>query len=124
MAIRRQVEVSGIVQSVGFRPYIYRLATERHLVGTISNTSAGVVIEIQGPADTDDDFISHLPQEAPPLSRITEIRTRELPLNGDHEFRIIPSDGEDRVQTQSAPAVATRDDCLREMFDPSDRRYR
>ncbi|HWH61300.1 MAG TPA: carbamoyltransferase HypF [Terriglobales bacterium] len=124
MPIRRQVEVSGIVQGVGFRPYIYRLATDRQLVGTISNTSAGVIIEIQGPAETVDDFISRLPQEAPPLSRITDITTRELPLNGDHEFRIVASHGEEPVRTLISPDVATCDDCLREMFDPLDRRYR
>jgi hydrogenase maturation protein HypF len=124
MAIRRQVEVSGIVQGVGFRPYIYRLATERHLVGTISNTSGGVIIEIQGPAETVKDFISHLPQEAPPLSRITELKTRDLPLNGDHEFRIVPSHGDEPVRTLISPDVATCEDCLREMFDPTDRRYR
>ncbi|HEV2175564.1 MAG TPA: carbamoyltransferase HypF, partial [Nitrospira sp.] len=124
MPIRRQVEVSGIVQGVGFRPYIYRLATERQLVGTISNTSAGVVIEVQGPAATVDDFISRLSQEAPPLSRITEIKTRDLPLNGDHEFRIVASRGEEPVRTLISPDVATCDDCLSEMFDPADRRYR
>jgi hydrogenase maturation protein HypF len=124
MPIRRQVEVSGIVQGVGFRPYIYRLATERQLVGTIRNTSAGVVIEIEGPPGTVDDFISRLPQEAPPLSRITEIKTRDLPLNGDHEFRIVSSHGEEPVRTLISPDVATCDDCLREMFDPADRRYR
>ena len=124
MPIRRQVEVSGIVQGVGFRPYIYRLATERQLVGTISNTSAGVVIEIQGPAETVDDFISRLPQEPPPLSRITEIKTRDLPLNGDHEFRIVASHGEEPVRTLISPDVATCDDCLREMVDLADRRYR
>ena len=69
--IRRQIEVSGIVQGVGFRPYIYRLATGRKLKGTIRNTSAGVTIEIQGPAETVQDFVDHLPAEAPPLARIT-----------------------------------------------------
>ena len=124
MPIRRQIEVSGIVQGVGFRPYIYRLATERQLVGTISNTSAGVILEIQGPTEAVEDFISRLPQEAPPLSRITEIKTRDLPLNGDQEFRIVPSHGDEPVRTLISPDVATCDDCLREMLDPADRRYR
>jgi hydrogenase maturation protein HypF len=124
MPIRRQVEVSGIVQGVGFRPFIYRLATERHLVGTISNTSAGVIIEIQGPDEVVDDFISCLAKEAPPLSRITNMKTRDLPLNGDHEFRIVASHGEEPVRTLISPDVATCDDCLREMFDRSNRRYR
>ena len=124
MSIRRQIEVSGIVQGVGFRPFIYRLATERQLVGTIRNTSSGVTIEVQGSAASVEDFVSRLPREAPPLSRITGMRTHELPCNGDREFRIIASDGEEPVRTLISPDVATCDDCLREMFDPADRRYR
>src|SRR6185437_3368346 len=97
----------------------YRLATERHLVGTICNTSAGVIIEIQGSDEAVSDFISRLPQEAPPLSRITEITTRDLPANGDREFRIVASHGDEPVRTLISPDVATCDDCLREMFDPA-----
>jgi hydrogenase maturation protein HypF len=122
--IRRQIEVSGIVQGVGFRPYIYRLAIERKLTGTIRNTSSGVTIEIQGSPESVDDFISRLPKEAPPLSRITGIFAAELPCNGDHDFRIIASHGEEAVRTLISPDVATCDDCLREMFDHADRRYR
>ncbi|HZP16556.1 MAG TPA: carbamoyltransferase HypF, partial [Terriglobales bacterium] len=124
MEIRRQIEVSGIVQGVGFRPYVYRLASERHLSGTIRNTSSGVVIEVQGPPSVVDDFLSRLPQEAPPLSRITEIVASEIPCNGDHEFRILASHAEETVRTLISPDVATCDDCLRELFDPQDRRYR
>jgi hydrogenase maturation protein HypF len=124
MQIRRQIAVSGIVQGVGFRPYIYRLATENQLAGTIRNTSSGVTIEVQGPQATVDDFISRLPREAPPLARITEIVTADLPCNGDREFRIIASHAEESVQTLISPDVATCNDCLREMFDPHDRRFR
>jgi hydrogenase maturation protein HypF len=124
MPIRRHIEVSGIVQGVGFRPYIYRLAAERHLVGTIRNTSSGVSIEVQGEPSSVEDFVTHLPQDAPPLSRITQIEVAEVPCNGDPEFRIIASHAEERVRTLISPDVATCDDCLREMFDPRDRRYR
>ena len=124
MQIRRQIEVSGIVQGVGFRPYIYRLATERKLTGTIRNTSSGVTIEIQGSPESVDDFIFRLPKDAPPLSRITGFSSIELPCNGDHDFRIIASHGKEAVRTLISPDVATCDDCLREMFDPADRRYR
>jgi len=61
MEIRRQIEVSGIVQGVGFRPYVYRLATSRQLRGTIRNTSAGVTIEIQGPPEIVQEFVLRLP---------------------------------------------------------------
>jgi hydrogenase maturation protein HypF len=124
MHIRRKVEVSGIVQGVGFRPYIYRLATENHLAGTIRNTSWGVSIEVQGEKPAVDAFISRLSREAPPLARITDIVTRDLACNGDRNFRIVASHAEETVRTLISPDVATCDDCLREMFDPRNRRYR
>ena len=124
MPIRRRIEVSGIVQGVGFRPYIYRLASELHLTGTIRNTSSGVTIEIEGETSLVDEFLSRLPQEAPPLAQITDISATELPCNGDREFRIIASHAEEQVRTLISPDVATCDDCLRELFDPQDRRYR
>ena len=124
MPIRRQIEVSGIVQGVGFRPYIYRLATERNLTGTIRNTSSGVTIEVQGPPESVEDFLSLLPREAPPLSRVTGISTQELPCNGDLDFRIIASHGDEAVRTLISPDVATCEDCLREVFDTANRRYR
>jgi hydrogenase maturation protein HypF len=124
MVVRRQIEVSGIVQGVGFRPYIYRLATSRHLSGMIRNTPAGVTIEIQGPAETVQDFVDHLPTEAPPLARITSFEVHELPCNGDQGFLIVHSHEGEAVRTLISPDVATCSDCLREMFDPKDRRYR
>ncbi len=124
MEVRRQIEVSGIVQGVGFRPYVYRLATGRHLRGTIRNTSAGVTIEIQGPAETVQDFVERLPAEAPPLARITNVVVHEVPCNGDQEFCIVHSHEGEEVRTLISPDVAICPDCLREMFDPNDRRYR
>jgi len=129
MDVRRQIEVSGIVQGVGFRPYIYRLATGRHLSGTIRNTSAGVTIEIQGPAETVQDFVDRLPAEAPPLARITNLAVREVPcvvaqIGSDQDFRIVHSAEGEEVRTLISPDVAICPDCLREMFDANDRRYR
>jgi hydrogenase maturation protein HypF len=124
MEVRRQIEVSGIVQGVGFRPYIYRLATGRKLKGTIRNTSAGVTIEIQGPAETVQDFIERLPAEAPPLARITSLAVHNVPCNGDREFCIVHSHEGEEVLTLISPDVAICGDCLREMFDAGDRRYR
>jgi hydrogenase maturation protein HypF len=124
MEVRRQIEVSGIVQGVGFRPYIYRLATGRHLKGTIRNTSAGVTIEIQGPAETVQDFVERLPAEAPPLARITSVTVRDLQCNGDQDFCIVHSHEGEEVRTLISPDVAVCPDCLREMFDANDRRYR
>src|ERR1039458_6451029 len=129
MDVRRQIEVSGIVQGVGFRPYIYRLATSRRLSGTIRNTSAGVTIEIQGPAETVQDFVEHLPTEAPPLARITNVAVHDMPcvpipIRSDQDFRIVPSHEGEQVRTLISPDVAVCADCRRELFDPRDRRYR
>ena len=124
MEVRRQIEVSGIVQGVGFRPYVYRLATTRGLAGTICNTSAGVTIEIQGPADQVADFVERLPADAPPLARITGVTLREVPCNGDRDFRIVHSQAGEAVRTLISPDVAICPDCSRELFDPADRRYR
>jgi hydrogenase maturation protein HypF len=122
--VRRQIEVSGIVQGVGFRPYIYRLATSRKLKGTIRNTSAGVTMEIQGPAETVEDFTARLPAEAPPLARITNLTIHDVACNGDRDFRIIHSHEGEEIRTLISPDVAICADCLREMFDAKDRRYR
>jgi hydrogenase maturation protein HypF len=128
MDVRRKIEVSGIVQGVGFRPYVFRLATEQQLRGTVRNNSDGVVIEVQGPAEAVSRFLERLPAEAPPLSRITEIVVEEilvqpLELGGPH-FRIIHSQTGKAVRTLISPDVSVCPDCLHEMFDPADRRYR
>ncbi|MBZ5699272.1 MAG: carbamoyltransferase HypF [Acidobacteriia bacterium] len=123
MRIRKEIQVSGIVQGVGFRPYVFRLATDRHLSGSIRNTSAGVTIEIQGPANEVEDFLAQLPAEAPALARITQVTTREIPCIGDAEFRIVSSIMGETVRALISPDVAICDDCLRELFDPADRRY-
>jgi hydrogenase maturation protein HypF len=124
MEVRRQIEVSGIVQGVGFRPYVYRLATGRQLRGTIRNTSAGVTIEIQGSEETVQDFVEHLPAEAPPLARITSLAVHDLPCKGDRDFRIVHSHEGEEVRTLISPDVAVCPDCLRELFDKNNRRYR
>ena len=123
MQARKEIRVSGIVQGVGFRPYVFRLANELKLSGTISNTAAGVTIEIQGPAEHVQDFVLRLPDGAPALARITEVAVRELPCNGKQGFEILPSREGEPVRALISPDVATCEDCLRELFDPADRRY-
>ena len=124
MEVRRKVSVCGIVQGVGFRPYVYRLATENQLMGTISNTASGVSIEIQGPQEWVDKFLQRLSHEAPPLARITNVLVRDISTSDDREFRIIDSRVGEAVHTLIPPDLATCDDCLRELLDPADRRYR
>ena len=124
MQVRRRIHVRGIVQGVGFRPYVYRLATERHLAGQIANTSSGVVIEVEGAAEVVDEFLSSLPGEAPPLALVTDIQVVEIHRTGETDFCILPSDPSASVQTLISPDIATCADCLHELFDPADRRYR
>lgn len=123
MEVRRRIEVSGIVQGVGFRPYVYRLATGQRLAGTIRNTPTGVTIEVQGPAETVQDFVERLPAESPRLARITGVDVQEVPCNGESDFRIVHSRSGEEVRTLISPDVAVCPDCLRELFDPGDRRY-
>src|SRR5579864_4019052 len=124
MAVRKQIAVSGIVQGVGFRPYVYRLANERQLSGSVRNTAAGVMIEVQGAGEAVDDFLARLPAQSPPLARITAVSVRDLPCNGDRRFEIVASRGQESVRTLISPDVAICADCLRELFDPEDRRYK
>ena len=124
MLVRKAIEVSGIVQGVGFRPYIYRLANEQQLAGSVCNTAAGVSIEVQGPPASVDDFLARLPVEAPPLARITGITVREIACNGDRDFQIVTTHRGESVGTLISPDVAVCADCLREMFEPADRRCR
>lgn len=124
MSIRKAIEVSGIVQGVGFRPCVYRLASELCLSGTVTNTAAGVTIEVQGAREQVEEFVSRLPCELPPLARVTQLEAREIPCAPEDGFRILPSRaGEDR-RALIPPDVAVCADCLRELFDPADRRYR
>ena len=124
MDVRKAIEVSGLVQGVGFRPYVFRLANEHHLAGTIANTAAGVTIEVQGPPEIVEEFVARLPAEAPPLARITGVSVSERPSNGDREFRILGSRLGEAPRALISPDVAVCADCLRELFDPADRRFR
>jgi len=126
--LRREVLVCGVVQGVGFRPFIYRLAIEEGLTGSIGNDTDGVKIEIEGPREQLDAFLRRLRQEAPPLARIDSVTVRALPSaglqGGKDEFRIVSSQVTGPVSTGIPADSATCPDCLRELLDPSDRRYR
>ncbi|MGD0478956.1 MAG: carbamoyltransferase HypF [Terracidiphilus sp.] len=121
---RERYEVRGVVQGVGFRPFVYRLALEEGLAGSIGNDTGGVTIEIEGPAERVEAFRSRLEAEAPPLSRIDSIVVRETPPRREKEFRIIASEASGHVSTGIPADAATCADCLRELLDPNDRRCR
>jgi hydrogenase maturation protein HypF len=121
--VRKGIEVIGIVQGVGFRPHVYRLAEGRGLKGNIANTAVGVAIEVEGPGDEVEDFLARLPLEAPPLARILETQVRELPCQEESVFRILPSRDAGQREALIVSDVAVCDHCLRELFDPHDRRF-
>ena len=121
---RRGIVVRGVVQGVGFRPFVYRLAQEEHLAGVISNDTDGVTIEIEGSPASIDAFLSCLRNEPPPLARIDSITVRDLAPIGDIGFRIVASEVLGRVSTGIPADAATCPDCLHELLDPADRRYR
>ncbi|MDQ6622795.1 MAG: carbamoyltransferase HypF [Verrucomicrobiota bacterium] len=121
---RRSITVSGIVQGVGFRPFVFALAQRLRLSGHARNQSGHVVIEVEGGEKTLDEFAAALASEAPALARIDEIKSRQLPLEGTREFRIETSDAGRATDVFISPDVATCADCLRELFDPADRRHR
>ena len=116
--------VNGVVQGVGFRPFVYRLAQQEGLAGSIGNDTGGVTIEIEGPAENVEAFRRRLRSEAPTLSRIDSVTVRTASPRGEKTFRIIESAAQGQVSTGIPADAATCSDCLRELLDPSDRRYR
>ena len=121
---RAALQVRGVVQGVGFRPFVYRLALEEGLAGFIGNDTDGVTIEIEGPVERVEAFQARLRAEAPPLARIDSVGSREVAATGEKGFRIVASEVLGRVSTGIPADAATCPDCLRELLDPADRRYR
>lgn len=123
-AHRAVLQVRGVVQGVGFRPFVFRLAQEEGLAGFIGNDTDGVTIEVEGTASRVEAFAIRLRAEAPPLSRIDSVAVRRVPPTGESGFRIVASEVLGRVSTGIPADAATCVDCLRELMDPRDRRYR
>ena len=122
--IRRRVKIAGVVQGVGFRPYLYGLATELELSGEVSNGTGGVLMEIEGGEPEVEEFLRRLPLEIPLLAQVDSIAVEEIAAQGVVGFRIIVSDASGQVSTQIPADAATCANCLREMLDPGNRRYR
>lgn len=120
----RRIHISGVVQGVGFRPFIYTLASRHGLCGWVRNTSAGVEIEVEGQAEALDAFVVAIRAEAPPLSRIETVTVQQIPANGYTRFEIQHSQAVEGAYQPISPDVATCDECLGEVFNPADRRYR
>lgn len=114
------INIKGVVQGVGFRPFVYNLAKSLNLKGTVTNTSDGVAIDIEGEDITS--FIGRLPKEAPPLSEINKIDISPMPFYGHKDFEIVKSRDSGSFTLISSD-VSICDDCLKEMLDKDNRRY-
>jgi hydrogenase maturation protein HypF len=121
---RVKVTVHGAVQGVGFRPFVYRLATQLRLHGWVLNSSQGVFIEVEGPTDALDEFLERLENEKPPLAIIQSIEASFLDGVGYDKFEIRFSEQSGEKIALILPDVATCSDCLQEILDPANRRYR
>ena len=121
---RRRLHVSGMVQGVGFRPFVYRLARACRLAGFVNNSSDGVWIEVEGDPQQIGLFSVRLQTEAPALARIVGCHSEQIEPIGENVFVIRTSQRNTLPVTLIAPDVGLCQDCLRELFDPTDRRYR
>ncbi len=119
----KKVKVNGIVQGVGFRPFVYQLANRYGLKGEVANTSSGVSIHIEGDWQQIESFCSDLAAKRPPLALITEISIQPAKLESFNDFSIVKSKGRVDKSTLISPDISVCDDCLRELFDPANRRY-
>jgi hydrogenase maturation protein HypF len=124
ISISRHIHINGIVQGVGFRPFIYNLANSHELKGWVRNSANGVDIEVTGCQDDLDAFLTSISDSAPPLAQIDSIETRKIDLRSFEGFRIIHSKDQPTDFIPVSPDMAVCEDCRRELFDPKDRRYR
>jgi hydrogenase maturation protein HypF len=120
---RLRVELTGAVQGVGYRPHLYRLATEAGLAGWVENGTAGVRLEVEGPADRLENFLERVRADHPPAASVTEVRHRWVEFAGDERFEIRESDEEGELDTVVSPDLATCSSCFEEILDRGDRRY-
>lgn len=122
------IHVTGIVQGVGMRPFVYREAMAHGICGWVLNAGDGVHIEAHAPADALDAFVAALSEHAPAAARVEHVEVVDLAANGwdtanEQGFRIVASQDQTAHTTLVSPDIATCDDCLRELFDPADRRF-
>ena len=121
--IRRRISVEGIVQGVGFRPHVHRLARDLGLSGCARNIAGGLEIEVEGPAETVEEFIERIEPDAPPIAVIESFEVERLDPVGDSDFAIVPSGNSSEGEIYVSPDVAICADCARELLDSADRRF-
>ena len=120
---RRAIRISGIVQGVGFRPYVHSLASQLCLSGFVQNRGGAVVIEAEGAEAVLDVFLDRIRCKPPPLARINRLTWQPITAKDDQQFCIIDSDASESADVFVSPDAATCRDCRDELFDPEDRRY-
>ncbi len=120
---RLRLTIQGIVQGVGFRPFVYGLAEQHGLAGHVGNNGEGVFIEVEGTPDNLAQFQSILLNSPPPLARLDAVQVESIPPANDHDFVIVASQASDQLTALLPPDIAICDDCLRELLDPTNRRY-
>jgi hydrogenase maturation protein HypF len=121
--VAKRLEINGVVQGVGFRPFVFQLAEQYGLKGEVANTSSGVSIHIEGDPEKVASFETDLAAKSPPLAYIVEISTQADTVKNHSDFAIVKSKGHSEMSTLISPDVSVCDDCLAELLDPDDRRY-
>ena len=120
----RLLHVTGTVQGVGFRPFIYQLAKAHGLSGYVKNLGNHVEIFIEGSPESLENFLKELPEKKPPLAKVTEVKSKNVPVSGSSKFIIVPSESGVFENSIIPPDTAICEDCKSEIFDPSSRYYR
>src|ERR1700712_5366421 len=124
-ALRRvRARVDGTVQGVGYRPFVYRLAHELGVSGWVLNDERGVLVEVEGSSGAVDALVRRLRTDAPPLADVRDVTSADVPATGVPGFEIVASSRSGAATAPVTPDTATCDDCLAELADPEDRRYR
>jgi hydrogenase maturation protein HypF len=121
--VRAAIRVEGVVQGVGFRPFVYSLATRLGLAGWVGNDVDGVFAEVEGPTASVQDFLESVQRDAPPLARVDRVTAEPMAPDGAAGFTIVASDSTGRRRALVSADSATCADCLRELADPADRRF-
>lgn len=121
--IRRRAAIGGVVQGVGFRPFVYSAAKRFGVAGFVGNDGRGVFVEAEGDPASVAEFFSHLRNLPPPLAHISSFEVGDIAATGDADFRIVMSSRDDADFTLVSPDIAVCEDCLREFNDPNDRRF-
>jgi hydrogenase maturation protein HypF len=122
--VRRDIRVEGVVQGVGFRPFVYSLANRIGVVGRVGNDVGGVFVEVEGTPGQVEEFLRGLTAQPPPLAVIERVTATDAATTGVTDFTIAVSDAAGARHTLVSADTATCDDCFRELADPADRRYR